>query len=247
VIDYFIQAKRRDLMNSDQPAGQEAFELIERTIGTPLRPGELGALLSRAGVGKTACLTHIALEQLSRGKPVLHVCVDGIAEKIKIWYQELLKYGAKPSARDEITALQRKIESIRFILAYLHHTFTLEKLEQSLRNLKEQAHFFPAMIIVDGLDFEKHPRSTIQSLRDFAVSHEVSMWMSIKTHQHITIANDHGIPYPCHDSDDMLHSILFLEPSPKAIRVRVLKHGDRYQVETPEVMLNPQNYLLLKG
>lgn len=230
-------------MQSDQPAGQEAMELVRRTLGSPLLPGELGGIMARAGVGKTACLTHIALEHLFQGQPVLHVCIDGVAEKIKIWYQELMRNLAS-SARDQLADLQRRLEGKRFILAYLHHTFSVQKLEQSLQNLEEQTAFHPALVVVDGLHFDHEPRATVAELHEFAHRHGVAVWMSIRTHRHIAISNEHGIAYPCHDSDDLFQAILSLEPGGDAIRVRVLKHGVQYQPEHPEVLLNPQTYLL---
>jgi hypothetical protein len=232
-------------MNIDQPEGQEAIELVKRTLGNPLGPGELGALMARAGVGKTACLTHIALEHLFESQPVLHVCIDGAAEKIKIWYRELMKNLL--SSKDESAVQQRQIESLRFILAYLHGTFTVQKLEQSLQNLKEQTAFHPALVVLDGLDLDREPRATIAELQNFAQRHRVSMWMSIRTHRHIAITNENGIPYPCNELDDLFHAILLLEPTAKAIQVRVLKRDGHYQPEHPEVFLNPQSFLLQRS
>jgi hypothetical protein len=231
-------------MKSDQPAGQEAMELVRKTLGSPLMPGELGALMAQAGVGKTACLTHIALEHLFESQPVLHVCIDGVAEKIKIWYQELMKNLLASSSRDDFTTLSRRLEGMRFILAYLHQTFSVPKLEQSLQNLEEQTNFHPGLVVLDGLHFDHEPRTTIAELQDFARKHKVPMWMSIRTHRHIAISNERGIPYPCHESDELFRAILSLEPGSEAIQVKVLKYGDRYQPEHPDVFLNPQTYLL---
>lgn len=234
-------------MKSDQPTGQKAMELVKKTLGNPLRPGELGGVMARAGVGKTACLTHIALEHLFASQPVLHVCIDGVADKIKIWYQELMKSLLSTSSRDEFALLQRRLEGMRFILAYLHQTFSVPKLEQSLQNLEEQTAFHPALVVLDGLHFDHEPRTTIAELQDFARKHEVSLWMSIRTHRHIAISNERGIPYPCHESDDLFGAILSLEPGPEAIQVKVLKHRERYQPEHPGVFLNPQTYLLQRN
>ncbi len=153
-------------MNIDQPEGQEGMQLIRRTLGDPLGQGELGALMAAAGVGKTACLTHIALENLFEGQPVLHVCIDGAAEKIKIWYRGIAQEPSRfPSPRDEFAALQRRLEAHRFILAYLHQAFRIQKLEQSLQNLEEQTKFHPALVVLDGLDFDREPRATVAELR----------------------------------------------------------------------------------
>ena len=231
-------------MSSDQTDGRETVELVRRTLGSLLGPGDLGALMARAGVGKTACLTHIALEHLLADQAVLHVCIGGPAEKIKIWYQELIKNLHRSLPRDDCAARQRHIESRRFILAYLHSTFNPGKLELSLKNLEEQTDFHPSLIVLDGLDFERDPRATTEELQGFARAHAVSMWMSIRTHRHIDVVNQHGIPYPCHETDDLFKAILLLEHRSKAIDVRVLKRGESYRPEQADVFLNPQTFLL---
>ena len=230
-------------MDFEQPVGSNTTSMIQGILGSPPGPGELGVLLARAGVGKTACLTHIALEQLLRGLPVLHVCVDEMPEKIKVWYLELLKNMSTSQSREELMKLQLRIEPLRFILAYLHHTFNPGKLEQSLANLKDQTNFKPSMVVLDGLDFDRVSRSTIEELRSFAQRHSVSLWMSARTHRHKSVANEHGIPYPCNEIDDVFHTIVLLEPVPSAIQVKVLKNGDQFGPEHPPLVLSSQTYL----
>ena len=75
-----------------------------------LEPGELGVLLARAGAGKTACLTHVALDYLLAREAVLHVCVDVVPDKVKLWYQKLLrdKFSTQPECK--VSELQHSIE-----------------------------------------------------------------------------------------------------------------------------------------
>jgi len=201
-------------------------------------------MLARAGVGKTACLTHIALEQLLCGLPVLHVCLNESPEKIKLWYLEFLKNIATSQPGTDLAGLQHRIEPLRFILAYLHQTFSPDKLEQSLRNLKDQAKFNPSMVILDGMDFDHVTRSTIESLKSFAQTNNIAIWMSARTHRHISLANERGVPYPCNEMDDLFEAIVLLEPVSQAIQLKVLKHAHAYLPGYPSVFLNPQTYLL---
>jgi len=234
-------------MELEQPKNPVAMEMLQGKLGSPLKPGELGVLLARAGVGKTACLTHIAMEHLLSGQTVLHVCVDEIPEKAKVWYHEFLKNIVAAYPDEQRAELQHRIEPLRFILSYLHNTFSPEKLEQSVRDLEERANFRPAMVVLDGLNFDHIARSAIESLHDFAERHCVSLWMSARTHRHITMTNERGIPYPCHEIDDLFGAIILLEPVRDAVQIRVLKNGSGYQPEHPLVFLNPQTYLLHRG
>jgi hypothetical protein len=230
-------------MDVQQPTSSNATSMMQGILRFPLESGEMGVLLARAGVGKTACLTHIALEQLLRGQPVLHVCIDEMPEKIKVWYAEFMKNLTASQPRDALAKLQSRIEPLRFILAYLHHTFNPGKLEQSLLNLKDQAKFNPSMVVLDGLDFDRVSRSTIEALQDFARRNGVSIWMSARTHRHISVTNERGIPYPCHEIDDVFHTIVLLEPVTNAVQVKVLKNGEQYKPVHPELVLNSQTYL----
>lgn len=231
-------------MLPENPSGPNALENLVRKLAGPLDAGGMGVLMAGAGVGKTACLTLIALDHLLRGGRAIHVSIDGTPDKIKVWYHELLKNIAERAPGADSSKLLRKIEPLRFILTYLHHTFSIEKLEQSIGNLRDQAGFSPTLMILDGLDFDRTSRQALETLGAFARKQDVSVWMSARTHRHIAVANERGIPYPCHESDDLFRSIVLLEPLPDAIRVKVLKRDGVCTDAEPEAFLDPQTCLL---
>jgi hypothetical protein len=234
-------------MHESQLASPGSMALTRGALGEPLGPGELGILLARAGVGKTACLTHIALEHLLQGDTVLHVCIDELPEKIKVWYHEFLKNLAASEPGEDLVKLQYRIEPLRFILAYLHQSFNPAKLEQSIQNLKEQAKFQPSLLVIDGLDFDRVPRSLVETLKDFAARYGLSMWMSARVHRHVETTNERGIPYPCHEMDDLFKSIVLLEAVPGVIRVKVLKQNDQYGPHEAPISLDPQTFLIQRS
>lgn len=232
-------------MQSERSSHSNPLGLVAKSLGSPLEPGNLGIIMGRAGVGKTAFLTHIALEHMiQQGKNVLHVCIDELPEKIKVWYGEFLKNLAPENSSQDVAALQHRVEPMRFIMAYLHHTFTPSKLGQGIVNLKEQANFRPSLVILDGLDFDHVKRSDIEEIRSVAIHHSVALWMSARTHRHISTTNEKGVPYPCHEMDDLFDAMLFLEPEPDLVRVKIVKHGEHYHPTHAEVALNPQTYLI---
>ena len=52
----------------------------------------MGLVMARAGLGKTAILVQIAMDNMLRGKKVLHVSIGGGLEKAKAWYDDVYKY-----------------------------------------------------------------------------------------------------------------------------------------------------------
>jgi len=231
-------------MNSENNSAPGSVQLVSKAIGEDLRPGELGIVLAQAGGGKTACLTRIALDHLLREQPVLHVGIDRKPDAIKAWYQELVNSLAVSQYGGDPAQLRSRIEPLRFILAYSHPTFSPQKLEQSFRNLKEQARFNPALVVLDGLDFDSATRPLVEALRSFAQTQQVPLWMCARTHRHIATANEQGVPYPCHEMDDLFQVIFLLKTEPEAIRLEVIKHHDRFKPNYPALFLNPQTFLL---
>ncbi len=211
-----------------------------------IEPGEMGVLLARAGAGKTACLTHLAIGYLLDRKPVLHVCVDVVPDKVKLWYHELLKEISSNRPECKVSDLQRAIEPLRFIMSFLNQTFSHEKLEMSIDNLKQQARFEPSLIIVDGLDFDRSARPFFEKMGTLARRNSTAVWVSARSHRHIPDANERGIPYPIDEMDELFSSIFVLMPDNDSIRLKALKEKGHYNPAGSEFLLDPNTFLLLK-
>jgi hypothetical protein len=211
-----------------------------------LEPGDMGVLLARAGAGKTACLTHLALGYLLNNEPVLHICVDVVPDKVKIWYHELLKdiFSNKPEYK--VSDLEHFIEPLRFIMSFLNQTFNPQKLEVSIDNLKQQAKFVPSLIILDGLDFGHDARPVFEKISDLARRHSIPIWMSARSHRHMPDVNERGIPYPIDSMDDLFSSVFVLQPEKDGIMLRALKQRGNYNPADSEFLLDPNTFLLLK-
>ncbi|MFZ2445432.1 MAG: AAA family ATPase [Syntrophobacteraceae bacterium] len=233
-------------MPDESAVCRKDFESIDKIPLSPLAPGEMGVLMARAGAGKTACLTHLAIGHLLRDEPVLHVCVDNVPDKVKLWYRELLKnlFANQPDC--DVPGLQHKIEPLRFIMSFMNQTFSPGKLEQGFENLKQQANFTPSLLIVDGLDFDRNDRAVFEQIRDIARRQSVRVWISARMHRHISEVNERGIPYPVDKIDDLFGSILMLEPEGENVRLKILKHNENYNPVNSDLLLDPQTFLLVK-
>jgi hypothetical protein len=211
-----------------------------------LEPGEMGVLLARAGAGKTACLTHLALGYLLDKEPVLHVCVDVVPDKVKLWYNKLLEdiFSNQPDCK--VSDLQHAIEPLRFIMSFLNRTFSPEKLETGIDNLKQQAKFVPSLIVLDGLDFGR-ARALFEKIGALARRNSAAVWVSARSHRHIPDVNERGIPYPIDAMDDLFSSVFILEPENEGIRLKALKEKGNYNpAADTEFLLDPHTFLLLK-
>ncbi|MDZ7696073.1 MAG: hypothetical protein U5R49_03790 [Deltaproteobacteria bacterium] len=71
------------------------LKILEKSARQGLGAGNLGVLIARAGVGKTACLIHIAFDKIFRDEKLVHVALEEGPEKVlsyyTVMYHDLLK------------------------------------------------------------------------------------------------------------------------------------------------------------
>ena len=92
------------------------IRILEQSIHGGLGKGNLGVVMARAGVGKTACLVHLGLDDLMRELPVLHVALDQTVEHVQSWYDAIFADLAIQSDLDEQDEVAGMIARNRLIV-----------------------------------------------------------------------------------------------------------------------------------
>ena len=221
------------------------LKILEQSSRRGLGPGNLGVLISRAGVGKTACLIHIALDRIFRGEKLIHVSLEEGPEKVSAYYNVIYNDLLKALNLPDDDESRMRIDRNRMILAYLNQSFDLDRLEANLKNLAERLDFRPNSLIIDGLDFEKSGRDMLEGLKGLGRAFGTEIWLSALSHRHITETNERGIPHPCADIDDLLSIIIQLVPEPAGIFLKLLKDHDKPGDPKISVRLDPNTFLAL--
>ena len=228
-------------------ATRSPLKILERASHKELGQGNLGVLIARAGVGKTACLIHIAFHKILCGEKMVHISMEDTPEKITAYFNVILSDIIQTLHMDagqeqEIRAL---IDRNRMILAYLNQSFQIERLRENMKNLVEKITFVPQALIVDGLDFEKAEPRIFEGFREIAREFQLEIWFSALSHRHIKEVNERGIPYPCSTVDDFFSVIIQLEPNPSHVLLRLLKNHDSPVPRDATVKLDPNTCLAL--
>ncbi len=207
-----------------------------------LPPGGFGAVLARAGVGKTALLVQLALDSLLQGRNVLHVSLSDPVRKVCLWYEEVFRNIATQCHVKPMDPMWEAILPHRLIMSFHIGGFSAPKLEERLADLAEQDIFLPRMILVDGMPFETSDRELLTDLKRLAVSYGVHVWFAVRTHRHHPPGDD-GIPALLAPVADLFDVALELQPEGKNIYVRPLKgqiNGDT----SGRLLLDPATLLI---
>ena len=221
------------------------LRLLEMASRGELGRGNLGVLMARAGVGKTACLIHIAFDKLYRREKLVHISLEDTPEKVTSYYNVIFFDLVKALAIKDESENRMLLERNRMILAYLNRSFEIGRLRQNLRNLIEKIEFAPDALIVDGLDFASSDRELFEGFKDVAIEFQVEIWFSALCHRHISDINERGIPYPCSRVDDLFSIIMQLQSTPSGVSLRLLKDHDNPSLSQASVRLDPNTFLAM--
>src|SRR5262245_15774797 len=94
------------------------LRVFEKSIHGGLGRGNIGLAVGRHGVGKTAFLVGVALDDLMRGRKVLHVALDQPVEKVREYYDEIFMDLARTAGFEDISREHLEMERNRNIHTY---------------------------------------------------------------------------------------------------------------------------------
>ena len=204
--------------------------ILAAPLGGSPGPGELGVVVARAGVGKSAMLVHLALDALLDDRPVIHVALRDSVDHVRRHYDEIFSGLARGGAIADRSEAMVAAERHRMIHSYANRSFSVQHLAENLSMLRDVAQFSPGLIVIDGLEPET-ATSCAAGLHGLAEKLKVPIWCSLRS-------TDCVIPDAV-----WKHSAigLKLEGAGQEVHLTVLRHDEDDQKLTasldPETML----------
>src|SRR4051812_4439383 len=165
------------------------MRVFEKSIHGGLGRGNVGVVAARAGVGKTALLVQIALDDLLRDRKVLHISHKHAVDHVRSYYDEIFRDLAETSKLDDPAGVKLDIERNRLLYSQVTQA-TNEPPSQrggrsSIGNIlhavafaRDVAHFEPDVVILDGLDFQHASAEAMVALAQLASERSVELWLS---------------------------------------------------------------------
>src|SRR6185503_4763174 len=98
------------------------MRVFEKSMHGGLGRGNVGVVAARAGVGKTALLVQIALDDLLRDRLGLHISHVHAVDHVRAYYDEIYHDLSVVSKHDDLEGV--KLEGERKRLIYSHVTQT---------------------------------------------------------------------------------------------------------------------------
>ncbi len=183
-----------------------------------LKDGEMGLVTAKKGLGKTSILVQFAIDSLLNDKAIVHVSFDQQSSNVIAWYSSVMAEIAKKK-NFNLDDISEEIVRNRTILNFNQETFTLPKVVNTLKALKEGG-INIASIVVDGLDFDKVETADLKCFADFIKSEKMTAWFSYTNE-----AADLNGTLPA-DKLDSFATVGHLAAENKEIALSILKNGN---------------------
>jgi len=220
------------------------LRLFEHSIHGGLGLGNIGVVVARHGLGKTAFLVGIGLDEAMRGRKTLHVSLDKTVDHLREFYDEIFMDLAHSAHLEDLATERLEMERNRMIHTYAGKSFTIPKLRHSINFLKEYAHFDPACLILEGFDFDRAILADMEGFQKLAGDFNVEMWMSAVTHRGVPL-NQHGIPEPLAKLASAIDVIVQMADVRDGVHLSLLKDHDNPNVAKLTLALDPSTMLLV--
>jgi hypothetical protein len=207
-----------------------------------LQPGEFGAVMARAGVGKTAFLVQLALHSMLREKNVLHISLNNPVKKVSLSYIEVFNRITTQYDIKQTGQLWDIVLPYRFIMTFRVEGFSVPKLEERLTDLIEQDIFKPDMMIIDNIPFDDSVSQDLKELKRLALQQAMRVWFSVRTHRHEEPGLN-GFPIQLSQVAELFEVAIELVPKGKQIQIKAFK-GPGSEADFTDLMLDPATMLI---
>ena len=222
------------------------LRVFDDAINGGLGKGNMGVIVSRHGVGKTACLVHLATDKLLRGENVIHVSFSGNVEHVMNWYKEVFREIADLQSLDDAHSVYSSILSNRVVMNFSQDQISVEKVLKSLKSLIEQGAFNADAILFDGYKLTVADEDDIVKIRDFARDMNLEVWFSVSPARPDVTYDEYGVPDTLKkylDYIDVLVGLKYNENIDKVVMTVVRSHGKNV-AKPMQVRLDPKTMLI---
>ncbi len=220
------------------------LRILEKSMHGGIGAGNIGILASRKGVGKTACLVHIATDKLFQGKPVIHVSYSSRVDYIITWYEDIFKEIAKKRKLEDAVEIHDELIRNRVIMNFKQEGANTGQILKSVEALVSQGQFAAETVIVDGFDFTRSCQDDLRMFREFATKLGLEVWFSASLKGEEPLFDESGVPLLLQGCMGGIAVLVTLSFQDGFVSLNLVKNHDHPPAGELPLRLDPKTLLI---
>lgn len=226
-------------MIRDELIRRSPMRILEKSTCGGLGKGNIGVIAGPKGLGKTACLVHLATDQLIEGKHVIHVSFAQDTSHIIAWYEDIFDEITKRTQLTETREIHDELVRHRVIMNFSQDGVSALQIQRSLRSMILDGHFNADAVFFDGYDFSTAETGELSSFKRFAEETGLELWFSASIP-----AGKPAVPEVLEKHIRYIAVLIVLEPGATYITLKLLKDHEQPAVGDLRLRLDPLNLLI---
>ncbi len=203
-------------------------------------------LASPKGVGKTACLVHIATDKLLQGRAVIHVSYASRVDYIINWYEDIFTELAKKRKLEGAVEVHDEIVKNRVIMNFKQDGAGTDQVLRSLEAMIAFGKFPAEAVIVDGYDFTRPASGDLEKFKAFAGKLGVEVWFSASLKENgVPLYGQDGTPGLLKDDVAAIDVLITLHAAGDHVELRVVKDKGHPAPGLLKLKLDPKTLLIM--
>lgn len=221
------------------------LRLLEKSTHGGVGKGNIGMIVSRPGIGKTACLVHIATDKLFNNKHVIHVSFSTRVDHIVSWYEDIFTEIKQKRSLDSAMEVHDEIIKNRVILNFNQDAISIDRVLGSVTGLIKEGLFEADAIFIDGFRFLDAKKDDLAKIKEFAQKAELEIWFSASLENDPVNYSDQGVPEELEDILDNIDVLITLETeNDKLAHLKLVKEHGRIVQEDLHLKLESKTMLI---
>lgn len=220
------------------------LRILEKSMHGGVGKGNIGVIAGYKGIGKTACLIHIATYELFQDKHVIHLSFAQNTNHIITWYEDVFQEISKKRHLENALKVHDEIIKNRIIMNFNHNNIDMRSVIDRVRTVKNSTHFNANCIIVDGYDFGSGKPDDIDLIKNFAIEENLVFWFSATVNKDRDNLDKDDMPDVLLPFIENLCIIITLNPQGNIIKLKLLKDHDRVISTDIHLKLDPKTLLI---
>jgi archaellum biogenesis ATPase FlaH len=211
-----------------------------------LGKGNLGVLVSRHGIGKTACLVHLATDKLFRNEHIIHVSFSGNVEHVINWYKEVFRQISEGRSLSDAATIYNEILANRVVMNFSQENVSVEKVLSSLETLIKHGSFQADAVMFDGYKLTIASEDDVHRIKQFAMDMKIEVWFSVSPVRPDVVFDEHGVPNTIMKYENLIDTLIGLKYNEAMDKVimTLVKDKTVHKPTPMKVSLDPKTMLI---
>ena len=220
------------------------LRVFENSIHGGLGKGNLGVIASRHGIGKTACMVHMATDKLFRNEHVIHISFSQNVNHVIAWYEDIFKEISTKRELDNAMSVHDDIIKNRVIMNFNQDNVSVEQIIKSLRTMITDGGFKADAIFFDGYKMTTVEHEAVERIKAFAQEIGVEIWFSVSPVRPDVSFDEYGIPETLNKIVDVVDVLVGMKYDGDEVVMTVVKDHGELQPEKLSLSLDPNSMLI---